>query len=69
MRLHLSLDVHDVPRSLAFYQKVVGLERGGHAFFTGQFEPGHYGLICFFTDYKTGAPHFAKGMVLDFDVK
>ena len=48
---------------------VVGLERGGHAFFTGQFEPGHYGLICFFTDYKTGAPHFAKGMVLDFDVK
>jgi hypothetical protein len=48
---------------------LVGLERGGRAFFTGHFEPGHYGLICFFTDPKTGAPHFTNGMVLDFDVK
>ncbi|HSU52890.1 MAG TPA: ArsI/CadI family heavy metal resistance metalloenzyme [Candidatus Dormibacteraeota bacterium] len=48
---------------------LTGLERGGRAFFTGHFESGHYGLICFFPDLKTGAPHFTKGMVLDFDVK
>lgn len=38
-------------------------------FFTGHFVARTYGLICFFTDHKTGAPHFTKGMVLDFDVK
>jgi hypothetical protein len=27
---------------------------------------GHYGLICFFTDQNIGAPHFSKGMTLDF---
>jgi extradiol dioxygenase family protein len=48
---------------------IVGLERGGHGFFTGKFEPGQYGLICFFVDKKTGAPHFTKGMTLDFVVK
>ncbi len=48
---------------------IVGLERGGHGFFTGHFEPGQYGLLCFFVDKKTGAPHFTKGMTLDFVVK
>lgn len=48
---------------------VVGLERGGDAFFTAQFEPGDYGLICFFPDRATGAPHFTKGMALDFTVR
>ncbi len=48
---------------------VVGIERGGDAFFTAQFDPGRYGLICFFPDPTTGAPHFAKGMTLDFTVR
>lgn len=48
---------------------VVGIERGGDAYFTAQFEPGRYGLICFFPDRATGAPHFAKGMTLDFTVR
>jgi hypothetical protein len=48
---------------------VVGLETGGHGFFTAQFEPGHYGLICFFPDPATGKPHFAQGMTADFIVE
>ena len=48
---------------------LVGIEEGGAGYFTGQFEPGRYGLICFFPDSATGAPHFTKGMVLDFTVK
>ena len=48
---------------------IVGLERGGSGFFTGTFEPGRYGLICFFPDQQTGAPHFSKGMTMDFTVK
>lgn len=48
---------------------LVGIEEGGTGYFTGQFEPGRYGLICFFPDSATGAPHFTKGMVLDFTVK
>lgn len=48
---------------------VVGLATGEHAFFTAQFEPGRYGLICFFPDSATGQPHFAKGMTSEFTVK
>jgi hypothetical protein len=48
---------------------VVGIESGGHAFFTARFEPGSYGLICFFPDPTTGQPHFAHGMTADFIVR
>ena len=48
---------------------VVGMEAGDHAFFTAQFEPGRYGLICFFPDAGTGQPHFARGMTTEFTVK
>lgn len=48
---------------------LVGIEEGGSGYFTGRFEPGRYGLICFFPDSATGAPHFTKGMVSDFTVK
>lgn len=48
---------------------VVGLTTGEHAFFTARFEPGRYGLICFFPDPATGQPHFAKGMTTEFTVK
>jgi uncharacterized cupredoxin-like copper-binding protein len=48
---------------------IVGLETGEHAFFTAQFEPGRYGLICFFPDPVTGKPHFMQGMTSEFIVK
>jgi hypothetical protein len=48
---------------------LVGLESGDHAFFTAQFEPGRYGLICFFHDAATGQPHFARGMTSEFTVQ
>jgi hypothetical protein len=48
---------------------LVGMETGDHAFFTAQFEPGRYGLICFFPDAATGQPHFARGMTTEFTVK
>lgn len=48
---------------------LVGMEIGSHAFFTAQFEPGRYGLICFFPDAATGQPHFARGMTTEFTVQ
>jgi len=48
---------------------VVGLDAGHTASFALNFEPGAYGLICFFPDPESGAPHFAKGMMLQFAVK
>jgi hypothetical protein len=48
---------------------VVGLEQGGLAFFTAEFEPGRYGLICFFQDPVTGKPHFMHGMASEFTVR
>lgn len=48
---------------------IVGIERGAHGVFTASFDPGSYALICFFTDAKTGAPHFAQGMTREFDVR
>jgi len=48
---------------------LVGIEEGATGYFTGQFEPGRYGLICFFPDTTTGALHFTKGMMLDFTVQ
>ena len=48
---------------------VVGIEKGEQAFFTADFAPGRYGLICFFPDPVTGKPHYAQGMTSEFDVK
>lgn len=48
---------------------VVGIEKGGQAYFTAEFKPGRYGLICFFPDPTTGKPHFAHGMTSEFTVK
>jgi uncharacterized cupredoxin-like copper-binding protein/plastocyanin len=46
-----------------------GIETGGHGFFTIDFVPGHYGLICFLSDRTRLVPHFTLGMMYDFDVK
>ena len=48
---------------------VVGIETGQHAYFKARFEPGRYGLICFFPDPATGKPHFAQGMTAEFTVE
>lgn len=48
---------------------VTGVDKGGHVFFTAKFDPGHYGLICFFMDGTKKAPHFALGMTNEFTVK
>jgi len=48
---------------------VTGIEGGNQGWATIMFSPGRYGLICFFPDPATGAPHFTKGMMVDFDVK
>lgn len=48
---------------------VVGIETGQHAYFNAHFEPGRYGLICFFPDPVTGKPHFAQGMTSEFTVE
>jgi uncharacterized cupredoxin-like copper-binding protein len=42
---------------------VSGLESGMSAYFTADFSPGNYALICFLPDSKDGKPHFAHGMV------
>jgi hypothetical protein len=38
-------------------------------YFTGEFEPGRYGLICFVPDTVTGRPHFLHGMTTEFTVE
>lgn len=48
---------------------IVGIEKGGRGYFIEDFEAGRYGLLCFFEDPQTGAPHFTKGMMLDFSVE
>jgi plastocyanin len=48
---------------------VAGIAKGSHAYFTADFTPGHYGLICFFEDAAKKAPHFALGMTYEFDVR
>jgi hypothetical protein len=47
---------------------MTGIEKGRHAYFTANFTPGHYGLVCFFEDAKKKAPHFALGMTYEFDI-
>ena len=36
---------------------------GGSQYFTADFAPGNYALICFLPDAKDGKPHFAHGMI------
>jgi uncharacterized cupredoxin-like copper-binding protein len=48
---------------------IVGLEPGKEGFFTIDFVPGRYGLICFLPDLIHGAPHFTRGMLMDVTVE
>ena len=48
---------------------VAGMEAGMTEYFTADFTPGRYGLICFLPDTKDGKPHLAHGMVREITVK
>jgi hypothetical protein len=47
---------------------ISGMSPGQHAFFTNNYTPGNYGLICFVPDNKDGKSHYQHGMQLDFTV-
>jgi hypothetical protein len=48
---------------------ITGIEKGERVHFTGEFERGSYGLICFIPDAETGRPHFLHGMTTEFTVE
>ena len=48
---------------------ITGVEKGGRLYFTGEFEPGSYGIICFVPDAVSGRPHFLHGMTTEFTVE
>jgi hypothetical protein len=48
---------------------MTGLARGRDGLFTVDLAPGRYGLICFLPDSLDGAPHFAKGMAMEFTIE
>lgn len=48
---------------------ITGIKKGTRMYFTGEFEPGRYGLICFVPDTVTGRPHFLHGMTTEFTVE
>lgn len=44
------------------------LVTGAHQYYTANFEPGHYVLVCFEQDSSDAPPHAAIGMIHEFDV-
>jgi uncharacterized cupredoxin-like copper-binding protein len=48
---------------------VVGLAPGEENEITLTLEPGRYSFLCFLPDATDGAPHFAHGMIQDYEVR
>jgi hypothetical protein len=48
---------------------VAGMEAGITQYFSADFAPGNYALICFLPDAKDGKPHFVHGMVQQITVQ
>jgi hypothetical protein len=48
---------------------IAGIEPGMSQYFTADFVPGSYALICFLPDVKDGKPHFVHGMVQQIEVE
>ncbi len=48
---------------------IAGLESGMSQYFSADFVPGSYALICFLPDKKDGKPHFVHGMTQQIEVK
>jgi hypothetical protein len=42
---------------------ISGINPGASQYFTANFTPGNYALICFLPDTKDGKPHFMHGMI------
>ncbi len=51
-----------------FVGGVAAVAPGEHTFFTNNFEPGEYGLLCFVDDMHDGKPHAMHGMMAQFTV-
>lgn len=47
---------------------IAGIEPGMTEYFTTDFAPGKYALLCFLPDTKDGKPHFAHGMIQEITV-
>jgi hypothetical protein len=48
---------------------IAGIEPGMSQYFSADFTPGSYALICFLPDVKDRKPHFVHGMVQQIEVK
>lgn len=48
---------------------IAGIESGMSQYFSADFTPGSYALICFLPDVKDRKPHFAHGMVQQIEVR
>jgi uncharacterized cupredoxin-like copper-binding protein len=48
---------------------IAGMAPGMTEYFTANFTPGKYGLICFLPDVKDGKPHLAHGMAQEITVR
>jgi hypothetical protein len=48
---------------------VAGMGSGVSQYFSADFAPGNYALICFLPDARDGKPHFAHGMAQQIAVK
>lgn len=48
---------------------IAGMEPGMTQYFTADFTPGNYALICFLPDARDGKPHLAHGMTQQITVK
>lgn len=47
---------------------LTALAAGSHVYFTQNFTPGHYALLCFVPDAKDGKAHVAHGMTSEFTI-
>lgn len=78
VKLFPGASVHDVISSFEpgasnpprgeFVGGITAIEKGDRMYFTGMFEQGRYGLICFAPDAGDGRPHFLHGMTSEFTV-
>jgi uncharacterized cupredoxin-like copper-binding protein len=48
---------------------VAGMEPGMSQYFSANFTPGNYALLCFLPDARDGKPHFVHGMAQQITVK
>ena len=48
---------------------IAGMAPGMTEYFTANFQPGSYALVCFLPDAKDGKPHFAHGMAQQITVR